>query len=134
MEHLTIVQHAGSASAGILDPKASLSHLIRHSFAPGAMYQRAPACRSPIRGHAVCTFSQIDAHMQPGSCVALVRDGSSVQGPRLAGMAKELHAAATAPAAQPPQVGCSIAFCAGFLVKLEYPWYRQSLQSCVKKV
>ncbi|CAK0786965.1 hypothetical protein CVIRNUC_010179 [Coccomyxa viridis] len=45
VEHLTIVQHAGSASAGILDPK----------------------------------------------------------GPRLASMAKELHAAATAPAAQPPQ-------------------------------
>ena len=56
VEHLT-VQHAGSPSAGILDPKASLSHLRKYSFASGAMYQRAPACRSPIRGHAVCTFS-----------------------------------------------------------------------------
>ena len=56
--------------------------------------------------------------MQPVSCVALVRDDISVQGPRLASMAKELHAAATAPAAQPPQVGCSIVFCAGFLVRI----------------
>ena len=54
---------------------------------------------------------------QPGLCIALVRDEFSVQGPRLASMARQLHAAATAPAAQPLQVGCRVALCQVFQSK-----------------